>query len=367
MIEQTNESVSEEMNLFDDPNRPLTAAEQMMMDAVNDMEVVSLKAGSVIESTYVKTTEKEILFDFGFKDYIRVENKGDEARVASTLEKGDTMNVAILSVTDRPEYTILGSISIVAKHEARENMITKMNSKTPVMAKVKLSRSGGYILEVIEHGVTLTGFMPNTLAGANRLSDPESIVGTETEVMIESYAKDKGNYIFSRRKFLETLMIKEVENLEFGQRDEPYVGTITGSTYYGIFVEFNKCLTGMIHKGHLNLQALKEAGFEDFQSIPEGTQIEFYVKEVLKNNRIILTQNFRESIWDNIKVGQTFEGTVISNKKYGVLVSLDDETKGLIKREELNNYETKLHSGDLVDVKVKEINKNSRNIVLNLL
>jgi hypothetical protein len=56
-----------------------------------------------------------------------------------------------------------------------------------------------------------------------------------------------------------------------------------------VFVEFNDCLTGMIHKTNLDPDWTRR-----FDQILPGYQIEFYIKEIIKD-KIILTQISRDS------------------------------------------------------------------------
>lgn len=352
-------------SIFSD-EKVITPEDQKMMDAVNALDFVTPTPGSIMTATYVGSTSHEILLDIGFKDYIRVERKGDELKVAKNLEIGEDIKVAILNVTDRPEFTILGSIAAIAEKEAKVTMKQKMKGNVPVMATIKEMNPAGYILEVVESNTTLIGFMPNTLAGANKISDPSSIVGETMEVMIESYSRDKGTYILSRKRFLEGLIKGAVQNLEVGEIDTPYVGRITGATNFGVFVEFNDCLTGMIHEANFNTDALEGLGIDSIENIPPGTQVEFYVKEVLKNNRIILTQNFKPSLWDTIKIDDEVDGRVKSIKPFGVLVKLDGETQGLIHSSELKKSNKKLSHGDKVKVKVISVQKSERKIYLSI-
>ena len=201
-----------------------------------------------------------------------------------------------------------------------------------------------------------SGFMPNTLAGVNKLHNPEEIVGQTFNVSIESYSSDKGTYIVSRRRYLKTLIPKAIKAL---QMEQVYTGHVTGTTPFGIFIEFNECLTGMIHKSNIN------PSFQDkISEIQPGTQIDFYIKEIIKGNKIILTQILRESLWDTIKPGQTIKGSVKSVKPFGVLVALDEETNGLIHQSEVDKIKKSFTEKDEVEVKVLSVDKSSRKIFL---
>jgi ribosomal protein S1 len=199
--------------------------------------------------------------------------------------------------------------------------------------------------------------MPNTLAGINKLYDTESILGKNMDVMIESYSRDEGTYIVSRRKYLQTLIPEAIKELK---RGEIYNGNVTGTTQFGVFVEFGECLTGMIHKTNIN------PDWQDrLNQIQPGTEIQFYVKEIIKD-KIILTQILRDSLWDSIKIGQVLNGTVKENKQFGTLVYLDQETIGLIHISELEKSGKNLSDGDNVKVEVIAIDRSSRKIFLSI-
>jgi ribosomal protein S1 len=173
--------------------------------------------------------------------------------------------------------------------------------------------------------------------------------------MVESFSKSEGTYIVSRRKYLQTLIPEAIENLTIGQ---VYQGNVTGTTPFGVFVEFNECLTGMIHKANIT-----EEYRDKITQIQPGTEIVFYVKEVIKN-KIILTQYLRESLWDTIRVGSNIRGVVRDTKSFGVLISLDDETTGLIHSNEVEKIKRKFTPGEEINTKVLAVDKQNRKIFL---
>ena len=173
--------------------------------------------------------------------------------------------------------------------------------------------------------------------------------------MIESYAEQEGTYIVSRRKYLQTLIPQAIKDLNF---DISYTGHVTGTTPFGVFVEFNGCLTGMIHKANVH---------PDWQhrlvDIKPGFEIEFYIKEIVKE-KIILTQILRETLWDNIKNGQVISGFVKDVKQFGTLVNLDDETVGLIHTSEMEKLKMRFQAEQAIKVKVLSVDRASRKIFL---
>jgi small subunit ribosomal protein S1 len=251
-------------------------------------------------------------------------------------------------------FMIEGSIASIYENAAHQSL-KSLDEDVVIMANVKSINPAGYDMEIIHEGITLAGFMPNTLAGINKLYDPDSIVGKSFEVMVESFSKEEGTYIVSRRKYLRTLIPDAIDSLN---RDEVYTGHVTGTTPFGIFVEFNDCLTGMIHKANV-----LEEWQERLSEIKPGTQIQFYVKEIVKE-KIILTQILRETLWDTIKNGQVLDGVVRDIKQFGVLVSLDQETMGLIHTSELEKLGKKFQDRQELKVKVLAVDRQNRKIFL---
>lgn len=351
----------QDFDIFEDPKvaRLKSKAYQELMELYNSYPMMIPEKGQIVNAVYQGIASEQFVFSVnGFKDDIRVETRASESKYLKNLEVGDAIDILIIDVNNT-NYFIKGSVSELYESKAHTTL-KSLDDDTAVMAHVKSLNPAGYDIEIMHSGVVLPGFMPNTLAGINKLHNPESIVGQTFEVMIESYSESEGTYIVSRKRYLQTLIPQEAEKLSYG---EVYTGHVTGTTPFGVFVEFNECLTGMIHKANLN---------EDWQNrisdIEPGFQIEFYIKEILKEKgsryKIILTQILRETLWDTIKNGQVIDGRVKDVKRFGTLVNLDEETVGLIHTSEMEKLGQKFESGQDLKVKVLSVDRNSRKIFL---
>lgn len=312
--------------------------------------------GEIVNATYVGQTSDFLMFESTFKDYIRVDNRQIESKYLKNTSIGDKIDVVILDVNEN-SYMIKGSLSALYENRAHETL-KSIEEDQYINVFVRETTPAGYNVDVLYEGVTLPGFMPNTLAGINKLYDVESIVGKNIEVMIESYSREEGTYIVSRRKYLQSLIPSAIKKLKKG---ELYKGNVTGSTPFGIFVEFGECLTGMIHKTNIR------PDMEDkVKHIQPGEEIDFYIKEIIKD-KIILTQILRDSLWDTIKVGQVLNGKVKENKQFGSLIQLDQETIGLIHISELDKIDrSKLSDGEDVKVRVIAVDRHNRKIFLTI-
>lgn len=320
-------------------------------------------SGDILEAEYLGLSDDQYVFYVnGLKDDIRVDVKPSETKYLGDIEKGEKFDIAINMVNSDSNFLIKGSVSELYESRAHETL-QSMDNDTPVFAEIISLNPTGYEVEVLYNGVSLKAFMPKTLAGVNRLSEPESIVGEKFEVMVESYSEQRGTYVVSRKAYLQSLIPEAVKQLEYGVA---YNGIVTGTAPFGVFVQLNECLTGMIYKTNIN------PDWQDrIHEIDTGFEIDFYIKEVIKekgknNYKIILTQILRQTVWDTIEKGQVIEGRIKDIKHFGALVELDDETMGLIHTSEIEKSGMGLSKGQDVDVRVLSFDRSTRKIELSL-
>jgi ribosomal protein S1 len=333
---------------------PDTPEFHLMGKLFQDIVVDTPQVNDVVTGTYRGLLAGQHIFGVtGYKDDVHVDNRPGENKYLKNTQIGDKVDVLVLDVNE-DEYFIFGSISMIYESRAHENL-KSLDPDLVVMCQIRGINPAGYDVDVFHVGVTLPGFMPNTLAGINKLHDPNSIVGQTLEMMIESYSEQEGTYIVSRRKYLRTLIPQAMEELMV---NTIYDGHVTGTTPFGVFVEFNQCLTGMIHKANI-----KEDWQDRISDIKPGMEINFYVKEIVKD-KIILTQILRESLWDSIKIGQVIDGKVKDSKAFGTLISLDEETMGLIHSSEMEKIGRKFQPGQDLKVKVLATDRTNRKIFL---
>jgi ribosomal protein S1 len=328
---------------------------ELLKKLYDNYEIKIPKTNTLTEVTFLGISDGYFNFDGGFKDFVRIENKPSEAAYLKNIKIGDKLDVLITEI-NQDNFFIKASFVDLYDDIARQNLIS-LEENTAVECFVREMTPAGYNIDINFEGIALPGFMPNTLAGINKLYNPESILGQTFFVVIESYSKDEGTYIVSRRKYLQSLIPEEIKKLE---HNKLYIGRVTGTTDFGIFVEFNDCLTGMVHKTNFNT----DCGI-DISQIRAGVKIEFYIKEIIRD-KIILTQIFRESLWDVIKVGQIVTGKVRDLKPFGALIKLDEETNGLIHSSELEKYSQKLSENQEIKVKVIAVDRSNRKIFLTL-
>lgn len=334
-----------------------TLSKFKLYEGLDNLTQVSV--GTTVGGRVIKITEKDVTLDINNKDNVIIDRKGSEERICKQLIVGQEIDVLINTVSEQP-FMIKGSISDLVRMKVDAKMREFFENKVPINAYVKEIIPAGYMLTIDIDHINIDAFMPNTLADVNKLYNPEVLLGKNIQVMLETLQQDKGIYVVSRKRYLKTLIPEKIKALNTHPKDKVYTGYVTGTRDFGVFVQFEECLTGMIHKANVN-----EKFREHLADIQPGTEVDFYVKDVIKGgSQIILTQTLEESLWDTVRVGDKLNGKVITVKPFGALIALDYETNGLIQTTYINKNNKSLKAGETVDVIIISIIRDDRKIYL---
>jgi len=226
------------------------------------------------------------------------------------------------------------------------------NPSKAYVAKVKEANKGGFFVEV--QGID--AFMPGSLAAANKINNFQSYIGEEIIVMIEDYLKDMNSFIVSHKKYIAHILPQKMKELDLTKK---YTGTVTGTSKYGIFIEFNELFTGLLHISKMSEET--KLLFKKRYYKPNDT-IEFYISEITKDKRIILTEEDPVLKLEKIKKfilsikDSTVKAKVVAVMQFGIIVNIDDIT-GLIPLKEFKKKKVFINNyiiGDDINVVFKE-------------
>jgi small subunit ribosomal protein S1 len=303
-----------------------------------------------------------ITVDIGYRElvYVKFGKESEEVRQSSV---GDETAVLITET----KGTLTGSISGGVRQKTFMDLRDAIEEgRTAWIGKVdNMIENGGYTVSV--QGIKC--FMPGSLAGINKLSNFESIIGEELYVVPVSFSPDRGTIVVSHRKYLQALIPTEIENLKQTLEEEK-TGKVTGTAKYGVFVEFSKCLTGMIHNNDLDEETLSK--FKS-REIKPGDSINFKVKDIVSNTKITLTQKEVVNVnpWLNISqkytIPSTVEAIVKSKKDYGLFINIEDGITGLLHVSELTPETMSVFSsGDKITVQITRIDEDAMKVFLKM-
>ena len=326
--------------------------------------IPQINEGEIYEGRIHAMTTDMISVDVGYREliYVKYDKETDQVK---TLMPGD--ETAVLITTSKSNTHILGSISGGVKHKVFLDLRAGVESEDTAWVGVvtNMISNGGYIVNV--QGIDC--FMPGSLAGINKLHDFESIVGTEMYVVPVSFSPDRGTIVVSHRKYLQAMIPNELQAIK-DNMDVEYTGNVTGSAKYGVFVEFNKCLTGMIHVNDLDEDTMPAFKARE---IKPGDEIKFKVKDVVSNTKITLTQkdNAVISPWLDIatryQIPTTVEAIVKTKKEYGLFINIEEGVTGLLHVSELDDSLMEVFNpGDKITVQITRIDTESKKVFLKM-
>lgn len=317
--------------------------------------------GGIYEGTVTSINENDALIDIGYREEVYIKLNKEKEENINLLEPGGTISIKVIN--DKEDSNAImgsmsGAIEFMKEQELKECIETQSTAYAGEV--LELIESGGYIVKVND----IKCFMPGSLAGMNKLYDFKSILGKTLYVVPINYSKEKGTIVVSHRKYLQTLIPTRIEEVK-EEISGLYNGFVTGTTKFGVFCEFSECLTGMIHASDLNSEF---KALHSDNSIKPGDEVEFYIKEIVNEKKIILTQNPSSDPWRNIdkkyKVPSVVQGRINAVKDYGAFIELEKGIVGLLHCSEYKDRN--IVEGETTDIRINKIDKSTKKIFLAL-
>lgn len=321
---------------------------------------------TITQGTIVKKSDGYLEVDINWRESAYLDLSKESPEFIEDLNEGDSIEVLLKEVSNKQKsknYNIVGSYTDGIRKRRFEEIKSSIGANVAYPAKVKTLVYGGYFLDL--GGIEV--FMPGSQGGMNKLTNFESLLGQDIYVCPINYDSGKNYIVVSHRAFLKTQVPEAAANLVQG---ETKTGFVTGASKIGIFVEFDTCLTGLIHKSELDPKS-----FEEFnsRSIKPGDSIEFKIKEVVDAFRIVLTQ--KEIIeeldpWDDIekryKVPSSVTGKIRNITRFGLFVELEPKITGLLHKSEYEGLNIEIEQGDDITVDLYRIDKESKKLFFKL-
>lgn len=304
----------------------------------NTILVVELESGINIDIALNK--EKRFLERYG---YFSIEDFITAVQDPIELEKliATKLQVYITDILPNPKASLWKAYI----NQIQQEFIKEIDNPTQAyIAKVKETNKGGYFVEV----AGVDAFMPGSLSAANKLANFEDLLNQEVIVMIEDYIPEMKSFIVSHKKYIEYVLPGKLKELDL---DLQYEGNITGTSKYGIFIEFGDIFTGLLH-----ISKMDETTVIDFKArmFKAGDKIKFYINEITKDNRLILTEKdpvekkrkIETFIFDN--KDKIIETKVAAIMNFGIIVSVEDQS-GLIPNKEFRKHQINTSNYNIKD------------------
>lgn len=316
-----------------------------------------LKAGSTVPGTIKAITDFGAFVDLGGVDGLLHITDMSWSKISHPSE--------IVALGDRIEVVVLGmdkdagKVSLGLKQRMPDPW-QDIENKYTVNAKVK-----GKVVNILPYGVFvelekgIEGLIHvSEMSWSKRITNPSEMfaVGDTVETQVLNIDKD------ARRI---SLSIKQLEQNPWLEAESKFPvsgkvsGKVRGFTDYGVFVELDSNLEGMIHISDLSWTK-RISHPQDV--VKKGQKVDVVILSVDSQNRRIALglKQLQLNPWSEIAakypIDTELTAEVVSNTDFGVFVKIAEDLEGLVYASEIDKDKAAaLKAGDTIKVKVIKV------------
>jgi small subunit ribosomal protein S1 len=256
------------------------------------------------------------------------------------------------------------------KSEVRKGIIENLSEGLVVNGIVKNITKYGAFIDI--GGVD--GLLHITDMTWSRIEDPTEIIAIGQTIPVKILSFDKGNEKIS-------LGMKQLTENPWDNLPESIIagsvikGTVISIKDYGIFVEYNKGIEGLVHISEISWTNRINDLHKYFKV---GQEVEAVVVSLERKNRRMslsikqLEKNPWNSVVDDFEVGRKVTGKVTNIADFGFFVQLAPGVDGLVHISDISWTQHIKHPSDIykkddiVEAIITDINKQKRKISLSI-
>ncbi len=368
-IDQTDSMATEAVPAAQEAMKATPAADHASESFMEAFEktLVSIKPGHSVKGTIVQITDDEICVNIGYKSDAVVP-KAELTDDLADLSIGSEIEVEVVKVNDG-EGNVLCSQRSIAVRRNWDELIGCFERGEPVDGVGKEVVKGGLIANV--KGIRT--FIPASQLSERYVEKIEQFIGQPMRLKIIEADKPKRRLVASRKQVLQ----QEAEarkssawgKLEIGSIVK---GTVRRLTDFGAFVDVGG-VDGLIHVTDLSWGRVKHPS--DVVRIGDELDVQVLSLDREKERIGLGLKQTHPRPWDiapqNYPVGSIFSGKVVRIVTFGAFIELEPGLDGLvhisqIAQDRINRVEDALEVGQIVNVKVLEVDADKKRISLSI-
>ncbi len=360
------------------PDDIITEVIKAMESNVNEFgtmleeSLTTLHTGETVTGTVYAVTANEIFLDLGakFTGVITKEQITDDtaASLPAMFKAGDEVTAFVIRVEDGKGVATLSKKRVDADQSWLVFKAAKENGDI-LEGKVSAVVKGGITMNVSGNRV----FVPASQTGIAKDGDLSVLAGTTQKIKIIEFDESKRKAIGSIKVVLgEEKRAREDAVWATLAIDQHFRGTVKNLTPYGAFVDIGG-VDGMIHNSELSWKRIKHPS----QVVSVGQEVEVFIKDLdPEKRRISLGYKTQEmDTWyqftQKFAVGDVVPAKIVSIMPFGAFAEVYEDVDGLIhisriSSQRINSPADVLSVGQVVDVKIVEIDDENRRLALSI-
>jgi small subunit ribosomal protein S1 len=333
----------------------------------SDLDKRVTAESSLVNGIVSRIEEKIILIDVGLKSEGVINKSELTSDELETLKVGDELEVFIERLESKHGEVILSREK--AKRVKSWNRIQKaFDDQTKVTGTIKSSVKGGFACEIFG----IQAFVPSSQLADAPIRNPNDFINKPLEFLIIKIDNIRMNVIASRRVLLEESKNQSKDEVIAKFKVGDIVkGKIKAIQSYGAFVSVDSldCLLHTSEISHLRVNSPEEIFTVGEEVTAQIIEIDNVQKRMSLSIKAMSPDPYI-GIENKYKVGEIYEVKISKLTDFGAFAELDSGVAGLIHTSEIKhlnknvNPRTVFKVGDVVKVKLKELDLEKKKIVL---
>ena len=293
------------------------------------------QTGDIIKGVVITASKSEVKLDIDgiLMGIVRGPELYSEVPEFADLKPGDEIEAAVIDEENENGELEL-SFRTVGQEKAWNNLRQAFKEKLAIKVKIIDANKGGLLARYCQ----INGFLPVSqlapenyprISGGDKskiLEKLKSFVGQEFETNVMTLNEEENKIIFSEKDVWNRRQKPTLDKYKTGMTVE---GKITAITNFGVFVNFDDGMEGLIHISELAWQRIDSPNElykvndkikAEIVSI-DGSKIFLSAKKLLQDPWLEASSKY--------KVGQVISGIILKINPFGLFVKLDEEIHGL--------------------------------------
>jgi len=328
--------------------------------------IAKLEKGQVLEGTVKNITSYGVFIDLGGVDglvHITDLSWGRINRPEEIVELDQKLNVVILDFDESKKRIALGLKQLTA--HPWDSLDTELKVGDKVKGRVVVLADYGAFVEIATGVEGLIHVSEMSWSQHLRSAQDFLKVGDEVEAIILSLDRDERKMSLGIKQLIPDPWVDIKDRYPINSRHK---ATVRNFTNFGVFVELEEGVDGLIHISDLSWsKKIKHPA--EFTKI--GEEIEVVVLDVdVENRRLSLGhKQLEDNPWEVFEtffsIDSIHKGTIIEKNDKGAVVSLPYGVEGYAPNRHLQKEDgSKAEMDESLDFKVIEFSKESRKIVV---
>ena len=325
-----------------------------------------LEKGQVLEGTVKNVTDFGAFIDLGGVDgllYITDISWGRVSHPSEVLENGQKLNVVVLDFDDEKKRISLGLKQLTA--HPWDNLPAEITEGAKVKGKIVNIEDYGAFLEIMP-GVEGLVHVSEITWSSQPINAKEFFkMGDEYEAVVVTLDKDERKMSLSIKQMTEDPW-DTIEN-KF-PIDSRHKGVVKNITPYGVFVELETGIGGMIHISDLSW--IKRFNHPS-EFTKTGEEIEVAILSIDKDNRKLALghKQLEEDPWNTFEtvfpIGSLHEGHVTKKDEKGAMVQLQYGLEAYCPARHLRKEDgTNVEADETLPFMIIEFDRNDKRIMV---